>query len=136
MCEIFIINVLPAAPYMVSSTCHWRGREWTFDYIPMVSPSSGRPGGWSASPPATGDSPQNGWKGIGCGSNWFGILVFEPERRYVYTVYIIGFDMGAMMPCFMSTRGLTLAWKVTLVCHSGPTGILRECSYSCLDWKG
>lgn len=49
---------------------------------------------------------------------------------------MIGFDIGAMMPCFMITRGLVLSWKVTFVCHSGPTGIRKECSYCCLDSKG
>lgn len=51
-------------------------------------------------------------------------------------VYIMGFDMGAMMPCFMSTRGFVLSWNVSLVCHSGPTGSLRERSYCSLDSKG
>ncbi len=50
--------------------------------------------------------------------------------------YLVGFDMGAMTPCFISTRGLVLAWNVSLVIHSGPTGSLRDLSYCSRDSNG
>lgn len=62
-----------------------------------------------------------------------GISIFGLGLR---CFYMMGFDMGLMMPCFMRMRGLMLSWCVILVCHSGPTGIRSECSYSCLEEKG
>lgn len=44
--------------------------------------------------------------------------------------------MGAMMPCFIMTRGLTASWKDSLVIHSGPMGRRRERSYWARDSKG
>lgn len=59
-----------------------------------------------------------------------------PVVAAVSIVYIIGLDMGAMMPCFMITRGLVLSWNVSLVIHSGPTGRRSERSYCSRDSKG
>ena len=55
---------------------------------------------------------------------------------YIHTHYLVGFDMGAMTPCFISTLGLVLAWNVSLVIHSGPTGSLSDLSYCSLDSNG
>jgi hypothetical protein len=50
--------------------------------------------------------------------------------------YRDGRDMGAMIPCFINTRGLTASWKDSFVIHSGPMGSLRARSYWALDSKG
>lgn len=57
---------------------------------------------------------------------------------HIHTIpaYLVGLDMGAMMPCFISTLGLVLAWNVSLVIHSGPTGSLSDLSYCSLDSNG
>ncbi len=52
------------------------------------------------------------------------------QRRSLLHVYrTVGFDMGAMMPCLMMTLGLVTSWKVSFVCHSGPSGSRIERSY-------
>lgn len=48
----------------------------------------------------------------------------------------MGFDMGAIMPCLMITRGFVASWNVSLVDHSGPTGNRSDRSYCCCDSNG
>ena len=50
--------------------------------------------------------------------------------------YSKGFDIGAIMPCFIRIRGFVASWKVSLVVHSGPTGKRRDLSYCCRVSKG
>lgn len=51
-------------------------------------------------------------------------------------IYIVGFDIGAIIPCLTITLGFVACWNDCLVIHSGPTGRRSERSYCCLDSKG
>lgn len=48
-----------------------------------------------------------------------------PNPPFSSNVYAVGLEMGVMTPCFISTRGFVLSWKVSFVCHSGPMGRRR-----------
>lgn len=55
---------------------------------------------------------------------------------YNHQIYIVGFDIGAIIPCLTITLGFVACWNDCLVIHSGPTGRRSERSYCCLDSKG